>query len=121
MAEYMYRKGVKIDPHSYRAHINWIVYLSEHGKYKIPLPTARALSGDDRINLSYYIFVSIVLHIPTFVPDIVFEKFDFFTFRNWVLCNSKTLQLFCYTFNTKKCQKTKYKEEKSDKDSVWSH
>lgn len=32
MAEYMYRKGVKTDPLSYRAHINLIVYLSEHGK-----------------------------------------------------------------------------------------
>lgn len=34
MAEHMYRKGVKVDPRSYRAHINLIVYLSEHGKYK---------------------------------------------------------------------------------------
>lgn len=33
MAEYMYRKGVEIDPHSYRTHINLIVFLSEHGKY----------------------------------------------------------------------------------------
>lgn len=33
MAEHMYRKGVKVDPRSYRAHINLIVYLSEHGKY----------------------------------------------------------------------------------------
>lgn len=34
MAEHMYRKGVEIDPLSYRAHINLIVYLSEHGKQK---------------------------------------------------------------------------------------
>lgn len=34
MAEQMYRKGVKVDPRSYRAHINLIVYLSEHGEYK---------------------------------------------------------------------------------------
>lgn len=31
MAEYMYRKGVELDPHSYRAHINLLIYLSEHG------------------------------------------------------------------------------------------
>lgn len=33
MAEKMYRKSIKIEPQSQRAHINLIVYLSEHGKY----------------------------------------------------------------------------------------
>lgn len=33
MAEKMYRKGIKIDPRSQRAHINLIVYLSEHGNF----------------------------------------------------------------------------------------
>lgn len=33
MAEKMYRKSVQIDPRSQRAHINLIVYLSEHGKH----------------------------------------------------------------------------------------
>lgn len=32
MAEKMYRKGLEINPRSQRAHINLIVYLSEHGK-----------------------------------------------------------------------------------------
>lgn len=36
MAEHMYRKGVEIDPLSYRAHINLIVYLSEHGNHNNP-------------------------------------------------------------------------------------
>lgn len=31
MAEYMYRKGVKIDPRSHRAHINLLYFLSRHG------------------------------------------------------------------------------------------
>lgn len=33
MAEKMYRKGIEIDPRSQRAHINLIVFLSEHGEY----------------------------------------------------------------------------------------
>lgn len=33
MAEKMYRKSVQIEPRSQRAHINLIVYLSEHGEF----------------------------------------------------------------------------------------
>lgn len=86
MAEYMYRKGVKIDPHSYRAHINWIVYLSEHGKYKIPLSTARALSGDDRINLCYYTYLcQLYLTFPHLCR--IFSLFEIESCAIQKLCN----------------------------------